>query len=102
MEIPYPTYMAKGTCTVSCMVTGHLSVSLWGHVKFRSGGHVQILTDGTKYMRWHKAQEVKEDLSTASVNLSLKEILSLHFRRKIGSWISVVPSTLNGTEIGAK
>ena len=37
---------SQGNWMASCVITRHLNASLWIHVKFRSGDHVQLLRYG--------------------------------------------------------
>ena len=81
------------------MVPGHLVAALHGRVDFRSEDHTQLLTNGRAEIRCWIRQESREALSDATGGLSPMEGLRLLLGKKTEACLSVVPSTVNGTDL---
>ena len=102
VEIPYPNQTERGKYTTSCVVPGNIVTSLRGRVKFRSREHTQLPNDVRKDIKWQKGQEAEEDFSASVGRLSLTERRHLYRKINMGECMSIAPSTVNVTEIGAQ
>ena len=84
-----------------CMVYGPLAADLRGRVDFKYMDHTKILTDVQGEIRIGKEKQVGEILTSAVGGLYPADGRHIRRRQKKGAWLSVAPSTVNGTELGA-
>ena len=73
IAIPYPTLISQGDWNALCAFAKHLAAALRGCVKFRSGYHAQLLTNGHMEIQFHKAHEAWEALLTDAEGISPTE-----------------------------
>ena len=102
MALPEPSQTDLENWTASCVVTGHLVAALRGQVELRTADQLACLQEGWTTV-WRRVQRRAEEALTAA----LEGFLVLHARQlrratKIGAWLTVQPSTVNGKELGAQ
>ena len=102
MDLPDPSQTAREIWTASYVITGHLVAALRGPVDFRTADQSACLQEVRKAVRRRRQIRAKEALTAA-----LEEALVLHARRlqravKTGAWLTVQPSTVNGTKMGSQ
>ena len=86
LALPDPTQMAPENGTASCVITGHLATALRGKVDFWTAYHLAYLREGRTAVRQRIRQRAEEALAATLE----------------GAWLTVHPSTANGTEMGAQ
>ena len=102
MALPDPTQTAPENWKASCVITGNLVATLRGQVKFRTADHSACHREGRTAMRRRGQSWVEESLTA-----TLEGGPVLHARRiqraaKTGAWLTLMPSTVNRTELGAQ
>ena len=102
LSLPYPSQTAPENWTASCVIIGHLVAALRGQVEFRTADHSAFLREGqTVFCR--RGQKQAEEALTAA--LEGAPVLNTHLllrATKNRAWLTVQPSTVNGTEQGAQ
>ena len=102
MALPDPTLTAPENWQVSCVITGHLVSALRGQVPFRAADHAACLRDGRAAVRCQNAAKAVVSLETTIVRALVVVTRRLRRATKTGAWLTVQPSTVNGTELGAQ
>ena len=86
----------------SCVVTGHLVVALYGTAEFCSGGNALLMGEGRYKIRWRNADDVKTELGEDHAVASTEDARWTGRITRTGAWLSVLPSTDSGTELGVQ
>ena len=86
---------------MSCDDTGRLPV-LRGQVPFRTAYHAACLRDGRAAVRRHNVAKAMASLETSIARTPVEVTRWLRRATKTGAWLTVQPSTVNGTELGAQ
>ena len=99
LALPHPIHTAPEKWTASCVITGYLVAALRGQVKFQTADHSACLQEGRTSV-WRQGQIWAEEALTAT----LEGPLVMHARlmqraANTGAWFTVLPSTVNGTEL---
>ena len=102
MALPYPTQTAPENWQASCVITGHLVSALRGQVPFRTADHAACLQDGRATVRRQNAAKVVASLETSIARSPVEVTCRLRRATKTGAWLTVQPSTVNRTELGAQ
>ena len=102
LALPDPYQTAPENWTASCVITGHLVVALRGQVEFRTADRSTCLGEGRTAVRRRGKVQAEEALMAV-----LEGALVFHARRlrraaMTGAWLTVLPSTVNGTELGVQ
>ena len=102
MDLPDPSQTAREIWTASYVITGHLVAVFRVQLEFQTADHLSCLQEGRKAVRRRRQIRAEEALTAA-----LEEALVLHTRRlqravKTGAWLTVQPSTVNGTKMGSQ
>ena len=102
LAIPDPVKTAPENWTASCVITGHLVAALRGQAAFRTANHTACLRGGRLSVR-HRGEQRAEEASTAALEgvpvLQARQMLRA---ANTGAWLTVLPSTVNGTDLGAQ
>ena len=102
LVLPDPTLTDPENWTESCVSIGHLVVALRGQVEFRTADHSACLREGRPEVRWRSTQWAKEALAATIAGALVQGARQLRRVTKIGAWMTVQPSTVNGTALGAQ
>ena len=102
LALPDPTRTAPDNCQVSCVITGHLVSALRGQVTFRTADHAACLRDGRAAVRRKSVAKTMASLETTIAGAPESVTRRLTRATKTGAWLTVQPSTVNGTELGAQ
>ena len=86
----------------SCLITGHLVSALRDQVPFRTADHAASLRDGRAAVRRKSVAKAMASLEATIAGAT--EVVTRWLRQatKTGAWLTVQPSTVNGTELGAQ
>ena len=93
--LPDPTQTTRANWTVSCVITGHLVASLHGTAAFRSGYHSLLVVEVRYDIHWQRAEDAETALAEAQAAASTEDACRMGQITRTGSWISVLPSTVN-------
>ena len=102
IELPKPAWNAGANWTVSCVITGHLVVALCRTAEFRSIDHALLMGEGREVIQRKHEEEADTTLLVAWVAASKPDAQRLGRIHWNGTWISVLPSIVNGIELWAQ
>ena len=102
IAIPNPTTSAGGNFRASTIVCGHLVASLRKRATFNGAEHTSVIKEGRAAMRLCRAAVDDSELTRLLRNLPQEKRRIIERGRQTGAWISVQPSTVNGTELSAE
>jgi hypothetical protein len=102
MAIPDPTKSAKSNYEASSLVTSHLFAALTGSKAFRSQEHVAVMTDVKSEVKSRKQTTDDRTLKSILSKLPCDVSRAIARGKKTGQWLSVMPSTINGTDLAAQ
>ena len=102
LELAYSTKTTVENWMASCVITGHIVVSLKGKEIFRTEDHSAYLREGMLEVWKRRILWRKEALSETLAGAPVKDAGCLRRATKTGAWMMVQPSTVNGTEMGGQ
>ena len=102
IALPNPTGTMGANWTASCVITGHLAMALHGTKDFRSVNHALLMGEGREEIRQRHTEEAETSLGEAWAAVSNPDAQRLGMIQRTGAWLLVLPSTVNGTELGAQ
>ena len=102
LDIPDPVKTALENWTSSCVITVHLVTALRGHAIFRTADHMACLRGGRLAVRHRGGQRAEAALALALEGSPVLQVRRMQRAANTGAWITVVPSTFNGTDLGAQ
>ena len=97
-----PTQNPPENWTASCVITGHLVAALRGQVEFRTAEHSACLREGWTAMRRRRQSWAEEALAAALEGDPVLHARCMRRAANTEAWITVLPSTVNGTDLGAQ
>ena len=100
LDLPNQVQTAPENWTVSCVITGHLVAALRVQVVLRTADHSACLQVGRIAVQQRVVKRAEEAVTAA---LEGGAVLQAHYMRraaKTGAWLTVLPSTVNGSELG--
>ena len=102
LALPDPTRTAPDNWQASCVITGHLVSALRGQVPFHTADHAACLWDGRAAV-WRKSV-AKAMASLEATIAGPPEVVTRQLLQatKTGAWLTVQPSTVNRTALGAQ
>ena len=102
LAFPDPTKTAAEKWMEYCVITGHLVADLRGQEEFRTSYHATYMREGREEARKRNTlrsdEALEETLEGAPVHVACR----LWWAKKTGAWLTVQPSTVNGTGLGAQ
>ena len=102
LALPDPTQTAHQKRTASCVITGHLVAALRSQVELRTADHSACLREGRTDVRTRGQSWAEEALTVALEEAPVLHARCLQREAKTGAWLTVLPSTVNRTELGAQ
>ena len=102
LALPDPSQTAPENWKVSCFITGHLVAALRGQIEFRTADHSACLRESLTAVRGRGQIRAEEALTAALEGAPVLHARRLRRAAKTGAWLTVQPSTGNGTELGAQ
>jgi hypothetical protein len=102
LAIPNPTATAESNWTASTLVCGHLVAALRGRQEFRSADHAATMSHGKAEIRKQNVEESEASLTAILTSLPADKSRTIGRGRETGAWLSILPSTVNGTELSAQ
>ena len=102
LALPNPSQTAPENWTASCVITGNLVAALRGQVEFRTADQSASLREGRTAVRRRGQIRVEEALTAVLEGVPVLHARRLQRATKTGAWLTVQPSTVNGTDLGAQ
>ena len=102
LSLPDPSQTDPENWTVSCVITRHLVAALRGQVEFRTADHLARLQDGWTAIFRRGQQQAGESLTATLEGARILHAHRLQRATQTGDWLTVQPSTVNGTNLGAQ
>ena len=102
LALPDPLQAAPEKWTASCVITGHLVASLRGQVVFQTADHLACLWRGQLAVRHRGEKRAEEALMAALEGAPVLQERRMRRAAKTRAWLTVLPSTVNGTDLGAQ
>ena len=100
LDLPDPVQTAPENWTASCVTTGHLVAALTGQLVFRTADHSACLRMGRMVMHKQGKKRSEEALTAALEGAPVLQAHRLQRVAKTGAWLTVLPSTVNRTDLG--
>ena len=102
IALPDPTHTTGSNWAASCVITGHLVAALRGTGEFWSGDHALLIREGRDKIRRCHTEATDISLGEARAATSTEDALRMGRIMRTGAWVSVLPSAVNGMELGAQ
>jgi hypothetical protein len=102
LAIPDPTTSAKSNFESSILICSHLLATLRGVDEFRSSDHVATIQECKAELHIHKQEECDLALHSIASTLSCDNRRTILRGKETGQWLSILPSTVNGTMLLAQ
>ena len=102
IALPDPTHTDRYNWTASCVITGNLLVALHGMDEFWSGGHPPLMVEGRDEILQQHAKAAEKELGDARAAASTDDAHRMVRIMQAEDWLSVFPSTVNGTALGSQ
>ena len=100
LDLPDPVQTPPENWTASFVITGHLVTALRGKVVFQTANHSVYLWGG-RLAVWHRGEKRAEEALTAALEgAPVMQARRMRRAAKTGAWLTVLPSTVNGKELG--
>ena len=102
MVLPNPTWTAPEKWQASCVIKVHLVSALGGQVPFRMADHAACLRNGRAAVRRQNVAKAMASLETTIAGYPAVVTRRLRRATKTWAWLTMQPSTVNGTELCAQ
>ena len=102
LALPDPIQTAPENWTASCVSTGHLVAALRGQVELRAADHSGFLREGQTDVQKRGEIRAEEALTAAMERDPVLQARRMQRAANTRAWLTVLPSTVNGTELGAQ
>ena len=102
LALPDASQTAPENWTASCVIKGHLVAAFRGQVEFRTADHSACLREGWTAVRQQGQWKAEEALTAAMEGDLVSHARQLQRATKTGAWLTVQPSIVNVTELGAQ
>jgi hypothetical protein len=102
LALPNPTTTAESNWKASTLVCGHLVAALRGNTEFRSADHASIMAQGKAEIRKRSKEAYGKYMETILATVPAGTSRTIRRGTETGAWLSVLPSTVSGTELSAQ
>ena len=102
LALPDLTKTAPGNWTASCVITGHIVAAIRGQVEFQTTDYLVCLQEGRTVVQKRSVLRAEEALAETITGDPVQSPRQMRRETKTGAWLTVQPSTVNGTELGAQ
>ena len=102
MAIPDPTISADSNYDASILACSHILAAFRGADEFRSADHLSVIKEVKLELKQRKIMLHNTTLESLTSKLSCDDERTILRGRTTGQWLSVPPSTVNGTELSAQ
>ncbi len=102
LALPNPLKAAETNWKASTLICGHLVAALRGRTEFRSVDHAATMQSGKAELKKRNLATYEENLATIIKPMTAEKSRTICRGKETGAWLSVLPSTANGTELSAQ
>jgi hypothetical protein len=102
LALPNPTTTAESNWKASTLICGHLVAALRGTTDFRSADHSSTMQSGKAELKKRNQVAHEETLATILRPMTANKSRTICRGKETGAWLSVLPSTVNGTVLSAQ
>jgi hypothetical protein len=102
LAIPDPTTSAQPNYEASILLCSHILASFRGVDVFRSTDHLKVIRDVKAELKLRNAAKSESSLNDLASKMSCDNRRTILRGKETGQWLSVLPSTVNGTELSAQ
>jgi hypothetical protein len=102
LAIPDPSATSEENFEASTLVCSHLLAAFRGVEPFSSHDHKTVRTAVTTELRSRRSEKMDSTLVSLLSGLDCDTRRTILRGKETGQWLSVMPSTLNGTELSAQ
>jgi hypothetical protein len=102
LAIPDPTASSEGNYEASTLVCSHILAAFRGTESFSSADHKSVRNAVTTELKSRRTEKLDSTLSSILADLDCDTRRTILRGKETGQWLSVMPSTLNGTELSAQ
>jgi hypothetical protein len=101
LAIPNPTSAADANYEASILVCSHILAAFRGVEEFRSAKHKSVITEVKTELKLRNCAKYESEMTQLTSKLSCDDRRTILRGQETGQWLSVLPSTVNGTELSA-
>ncbi len=102
LAIPDPTTSAQPNYEASILLCSHILAAFRGVDDFRSTDHLKVIRDVKAELKLRNAAKSESSLNDLASKMSYDNRRTILRGKETGQWLSVLPSTVNGTELSAQ
>jgi hypothetical protein len=102
LALPNPTTAAESNWKSSTLICGHLVAALRGATDFRSEDNSATMQSGEAELKKPNQALHDEKLATLLRPMTAEKSRTISRGKETGAWLSVLPSTVNGTTLSAQ
>jgi hypothetical protein len=102
LAIPDPTVTAETNWSASTVICGHIIAAIRGTTIYRSADHLSVLKTGKAEIRKRRDDCSMDEMESILRTIPKGESRTIRRGRETGAWLSILPSTVNGTELSAQ
>ena len=99
IDLPNHTQTTGANWTASCVITGHLIAAPRGTAEFRPGYNALLIGEGREEIQRRHEKAAETYLGEAWAAASKTDARRLGRIQRMGAWLSVITSRVNGTEL---
>jgi hypothetical protein len=101
LAIPDPTSSADSNYNASILLCSHLLAAFRGVDEFRSADHLAVIAEVKAELKLRNQAKYESAMTSLTSKLSCDNRRTIIRGQETGQWLSVLPSTVNGTELSA-
>jgi hypothetical protein len=102
LALPDPSASSEGNYKASTLVCSHIIAAFRGTKSFSSADHQSLRKAVTAEIKTHRSDKQDSTLCTILADLDCGTRRTIIRGKETGQWLSVMPSTLDGTELLAQ
>jgi hypothetical protein len=102
LALPDPTATAETNYHSSTVVCSHIIAAIRGTTTYRSADHLSVLKSGKAELRKRSVERSDKQMCAILLRLPKGESRIIRRGQETGAWLSLLPSTVNGTELSAQ
>jgi hypothetical protein len=102
LAISDPTTSAQPNYEASILLCSHILTAFRGVDVFRLTGHLKVIRDVKAELKLRNAAKSESSLNNLASKMSCDNRRTILRDKETGQWLTVLPSTVNGTELSAQ
>jgi hypothetical protein len=102
LAIPDPTFQADANYDASMLSCGHIMAAFRGVEPFRSAEHKSVMAACKSETKLRNDAKYETEMNLLTSKLSYSDRRTILRGQETGKWLSLSPSTVNGTELSAQ